>query len=281
VNILICGGGIAGLTLAWWLSRDGHHVVVAEKGKRVRGEGYMIDFFGSGWDVARRMGLIEKLGEIHYPVARLDFVREDGRTTTSLSYPDMRRRLFKGRHFNFMRGDLERVLFEAVGDTVDVRFGTSVASFEEGATSIRVKLTDGTRGSYDLVVGADGVHSSIRELALGEGEEAERFLGFYTAAFVIDDQGLSEEHAGAFRTFTVPGRQVAIYPIRGGKLATFFVHDAKLQPEGLASPAEILRAVYGGLPWVVPKLLARIPAPVESTSIGCPRSCSGTGVVGE
>ncbi len=263
MNVLISGSGIAGLTLAWWLSHDGHHVVLVERGERLRGEGYMIDFFGSGWDVAERMGLIKRLEEIHYPVLTLDFVREDGRTTTSLSYTDMRRKLFKDRHFNFMRGDLERVLFEALGDRVDVRFGSSVESVEGRPESIDVTLTDGTSGTYDLLVGADGIHSHVRHLTMDSGEEALRFLGFNTAAYVIDDPGLSEENAGAFRTLTVPGRQVAIYPIRGGKLATFFVHDAKLEPEGEVSAPGILRAVYGSLGWVVPKLLAHIPESSE------------------
>ena len=64
MKVLICGAGIAGLTLAWWLSRDGHHVLVVEKAPEPRAEGYMLDFFGSGWDVADRMGLLAKLEDI-------------------------------------------------------------------------------------------------------------------------------------------------------------------------------------------------------------------------
>ena len=52
MKVVICGAGIAGLTLGWWLARDGWDVVIIEKAAAVRDEGYMIDFMSSGWDVA-------------------------------------------------------------------------------------------------------------------------------------------------------------------------------------------------------------------------------------
>jgi 2-polyprenyl-6-methoxyphenol hydroxylase-like FAD-dependent oxidoreductase len=77
--VLIAGGGIAGLTLAFWLDRYGHEPVVVERAPGLRTAGYMLDFFGSGYDVAERMGLLPELARIHSPIPRLVSVDAAGR----------------------------------------------------------------------------------------------------------------------------------------------------------------------------------------------------------
>jgi 2-polyprenyl-6-methoxyphenol hydroxylase-like FAD-dependent oxidoreductase len=160
-----------------------------------------------------------------------------------------------------MRGDLERLLYSKIEDRVEVRLGTSVDSLEQDGAKVRVKLTDGTTRSFDVLVGADGVHSRVRELAFGAEDSFSRFLGYYTAAFIVDDRRMREGLGEAFYTLTVPGRQVAVYPVRGGRLATFFIHKAGNEL-GDSSPDTIreeLHRAYGGMGWIVPELLERCP----------------------
>jgi 2-polyprenyl-6-methoxyphenol hydroxylase-like FAD-dependent oxidoreductase len=263
MNVLISGAGIAGLTLALCLSRRGHAVEIVERAPRLRDEGYMIDFFGSGYDAAERLGLLPELSALHYPIARLAFVDGRGRERFSLSYPAMRR-LFHDRHFNFMRGELERLLHDQIAGAVPLRFGTQVESIEQDARLVRARLSDGTQVACDLLVGADGLHSRVRALLFGEEERFARFLGYRTAAFLIDeapDAGLAPD---AFYTLTRPGLQVGLYPIRGGRLATFFIHRADTPVEDTTAGAACreLREIYGSAGWIVPALLdacARAP----------------------
>lgn len=259
MNVLISGGGIAGLTLAFWLHSYGHEPLVVERSSKVRDEGYMIDFFGPGYDASEKMGLLPEIEGIHYQIPRLAFFAPSGKERFSLSYATLRRNLFGDRHFNFMRGDLERLLYSKIEDRVEVRLGTSVDSFEQDGAKVRVKLTDGTTSSFDVLVGADGVHSRVRELAFGTEESFSRSLGYYTAAYIVDDARMREGVGGAFYTLTVPGRQVAVYPISGGRLATFFIHKAEhLLPD--FSPQTVraqLHRAYGGMGWIVPELLER------------------------
>jgi 2-polyprenyl-6-methoxyphenol hydroxylase-like FAD-dependent oxidoreductase len=262
MNVLISGGGIAGLTLALCLQRRGHEPLVVERSPQLRDEGYMIDFLGAGYDASEKMNILPDLERIHYQIPRLAFVDSRGKERFSVDYATLRNSLFGGRHFNFMRGDLERLLYSKIVDHVAVRFGTEVESFEQDEAEVMVKLTDGTAGSFDLLVGADGLHSHIRELAFGEERCFSRSLGYYTAAFVVDDPGMRESLGDAFYTLTVPGRQVAIYPIRGGRLAAFFIHRASraLADFGEKSARRELREEYGGMDWIVPELLARVPS---------------------
>ncbi|MBI4278745.1 MAG: FAD-dependent monooxygenase [Armatimonadetes bacterium] len=178
MNVLICGAGIAGLAFAWCLERRGHQPLLVERAAHFRDEGYMMDFFGSGYDAAERLGLLPDLEAIHYPIGRLTFVDARGHERFSLPYAPLRRRLFSNRHFNFMRGDLERVLYDRFEGRRAIRFGTTVARFEQDQTSVQVTLSDGTVERVDLLVGADGVHSHVRALAFGGETRFARLLGY-------------------------------------------------------------------------------------------------------
>jgi len=256
MDVLISGAGIAGLTLAFFLHRHGHRPVIVKKSPALRDEGYMIDFFGPGYDVSEKMGLLPDLAKIHYQIPRLAFVDPDGRQRLSLDYIRVRK-LFGSRHFNFMRGDLERLLYSKIREWVPVRFSTMVESLEDDGTRVCVTFNDRSTGAFDLLVGADGVHSRIRALVFGEEARFSRFLGYYTAAFIVDDPARLPIPGDAFSTMTVPGRQVAVYPIRGGRLATFFVHKAQrvIDDFSRTSMEKELRTVYGDLDSIVPSLL--------------------------
>jgi 2-polyprenyl-6-methoxyphenol hydroxylase-like FAD-dependent oxidoreductase len=264
MRVLICGAGIAGLTLAWCLEKKGHRPLVVERAPELRDEGYMLDFFGSGYDASAKMGLLPDLEHIHYPIAGLKFVDERGYERLNLPYPMLRKRLFQDRHFNFMRGDLEGVLFHKIAGNTEVRFGTTVDAFESTATGLNVRLSDGSTHDVNLLVGADGVHSKVRRLAFGEEPQFARFVGCYTAAFIIVRHPQAFGVTDAFVTLTVPGRQVAVYPIRGGALAAFFVHRSARRGDVFSRQAILdeLRDAYGHMRWLVPELLdeaARVP----------------------
>lgn len=259
MRVLICGAGIAGLTLAWCLERRGHEPLVVERAPRLRDEGYMIDFFGSGCDAAERLGLLPDLASIHYPIDRLAFVDDTGRERFSVAYLPLRKRLFADRHFNFLRGELEHVLYRRFERRDTIRFGTTVASFEHADGAVHVGLSDGTDIAADLLVGADGVHSHVRQLAFGDAQQFVRPLGYEMAAFILDDPPASAPR-DRFVTLTRPKRQVTIYPVRGDRTATFFLHASGRTADRVPSsesPYQALRRIYGDLNWVVPDLLDR------------------------
>ena len=154
---------------------------MVERDKAVRGEGYMMDFFGSGWDVADRMGLVPQLRAIRYPIDHSAIRRSSG---GSPSVPiDRVRRALDGKYVYLRRSDLERILYErAVGGLC----ASGITALQETANAVRATFVDGTAAEFALVFGADGVHSGVRRLVFGETRQFERFLGAYVAAYHLD-----------------------------------------------------------------------------------------------
>lgn len=262
MRVVIVGAGIAGLSLALALRARGHESVVLEKSPHLRDEGYMLDFFGPGYDAAEKLGLIEDLERIHYPIARLAFLNRTGHERFSLPYRSLRLRLFRNRHFNLTRGALERVLYDRIAGVVEVRFATTVLSLDDARNRVRVMLSDGSTLEPDLLVGADGIHSAVRSLAFGPEEQFARRLGFQAAAYVVPHR---IEGAGdkVLSTLSNPGRQVAVYPIRGGRTAAFFVHRASPSEDRLLSARSELDEAFRGMGWIVPLLLDAAPDPPD------------------
>ncbi len=252
-RVLVCGAGIAGLTLAWWLDRDGWDVLVVERAAGLRDEGYMIDFLGTGYDVAERMGLLPRLEAVDYDIPRILNVDNDGETVSRIDY-ELFERLTDGRLLTLMRGDLERALYESLSDDVEIRYQCTVDEVTQDARGVDVGLSDGASERVALLVGADGVHSRVRELVFGPEEEYLRYLGYHTAAYLFEDDSFRRDLRGDFKNVTVPNRTAGFYPIRDGRIATWFAHRSptKALPE---SPCDELRARFGDLSWLVPDAL--------------------------
>lgn len=253
-NVLISGAGISGLTLAYWLNKHGFSPTVIEKRPNLNERGYMIDFYGSGYDVAEKMGLIDKLREksSHYPVRKLEFVDNNGKARATLDV-DKFRELLAYRYFPLMRGDLEAVIYESMKDDVPLRFSSSVASLDPGENGVTVEFEDGKSESYDLVIGAGGIHSNVRRLMWGDESQFKRFLGFYVACSVIDNFLDTQE---AFYGHFEPKVQATVYSIGHGKLATFFAFRSDaLNIRDRADQMEVLKKRFGHLGWIVPELV--------------------------
>jgi 2-polyprenyl-6-methoxyphenol hydroxylase-like FAD-dependent oxidoreductase len=252
-RFLVCGGGIAGLTCAIELKRRGFEPLVIEREPGLRREGYMMDFFGTGWDVASRMGLIEALRAFRYPIDWLEFVRSDGTPYVHMPIERMRRAL-DNKYVYLRRQDLESVLAESAREAgVAIRYGTSLAAIEQRSDRVHATFSSGT-DDFAAVIGADGVHSRVRELVFGPERQFARFLGLMVAAFHVPRGNLPVGHV--VKLYEEPDGMMFLYPIDESRLdATFMFRHADVHvPHG--ERMDFLRKRMRGAGWVIGDVLA-------------------------
>ncbi len=258
MKAVICGAGIAGLALAARLSQSGWQVTVVESAPALRSEGYMIDLFGSGFEAAARMGLLPHLRSVQYEFGGVRWLSESGRPQAHLPWRTLEG-LLDGRLMPLVRADLEQALQAHLTASVSLLFNRFVTQVLTPVGSVDVHLSSGEVERADVVVGADGIHSRLRDLTFGDGGSWFRFMGFHTAACVIDARDINQELHNEIHIVSAPGRQVALYPLRDGAVAVSFVHRAanSAPPH---SPIEALQSAYGDLGWHVPEVLRRAAA---------------------
>jgi 2-polyprenyl-6-methoxyphenol hydroxylase-like FAD-dependent oxidoreductase len=258
MKIVICGAGIAGLTLAGRMSALGGDVVLLERATGPRPQGYMIDFFGSGYDTAEAMGLLPAIKDVSYHVEEANLLDEHGRRRASVNAAQFA----GGPLLDVMRPDLEHVLREHLPPSVDLRFGTTLAAVTDHGDGVGVTLDNGEQLAADLLVGADGIHSTVRALVFGPESQFLRYLGFHTAAFMFDAPDVHAAVQGRFCLTDTVGRQMGFYALRDGRVAAFAVH----RTQDPTMPDDVRAAVrdrYQGLGWVVPEALDRCPPSAE------------------
>src|SRR5579871_4768694 len=122
MRIIVNGAGIAGPTLAYWLRKAGHEVVLVESAPRLRTGGYVIDFWGVGYDVAEKMGLLPQLQDLGYHVREVRFVDRRGRKCGGIPVHAVSH-LLAGRLTTLRRSDLAAAIYDALDGTVETIFG--------------------------------------------------------------------------------------------------------------------------------------------------------------
>jgi 2-polyprenyl-6-methoxyphenol hydroxylase-like FAD-dependent oxidoreductase len=252
-RILISGGGIAGLTLAIELKRHGFEPLVIEREPGPRREGYMMDFFGTGWDVAASMGLVDALRAVRYPIDALEFVDRNGAPYVHM--PIARLRAALDNHYVYLRRqDLERILAErARASGVQIRYGCSLAALTDSGDAVQARCDDGGEETFDLAVGADGVHSRVRDLTFGHERQFARFLGLQVTAFHVPSDGFSIGRM--VKLYEETDRVAFLYPLSERRLdATFvFRHGDMHVPH--ADRIGVLRDIYRGSGWITQDVL--------------------------
>jgi 2-polyprenyl-6-methoxyphenol hydroxylase-like FAD-dependent oxidoreductase len=247
-KILISGAGIAGLTLAVLLKEQGHDLLVVEHDEAVPTEGYMMDFFGSGWDVAERMGLTDKLRALHYPIDALQFVGELGDVYASVPISRVTDAL-GGKYVYLRRRDLVRILYERAQSLgVEVRFDTEITELEDTGKHVEVAFDYGSDGFFALVFGADGVHSGVRSLVFGEERQFARYLGAYVAAFHLADHDFPVGRAMKLHEET--DRVAAYYPLDDKRLDATYVFRHELSNVSYEDRLDFVREAYKGAGWI-------------------------------
>jgi 2-polyprenyl-6-methoxyphenol hydroxylase-like FAD-dependent oxidoreductase len=200
-TVLISGAGIAGPSLAFWLTRNGYRVIVVEIAPGIRPGGQTVDLRGAGGEVVERMGLIDQMRARALEQRGAAWVRSDGSRRAEMPVT-----AFDGNgivsKLEILRGDLVDVLYHATKDDAEYRFSTSISDVSQDDDGVEVTLADGTHLRADLVVGADGPHSAVRRLAFGPEEQFAKPIGGYNAWFSAPDRvGLD----GWYLLYQAPG----------------------------------------------------------------------------
>ncbi|MFI9505762.1 FAD-dependent monooxygenase [Nocardia sp. NPDC052566] len=195
LRILVSGGGIGGNAVALQLLRAGIRATVVERAAEPRPGGQAVDLRGPSREVAERMGLMPGIRETQLDERGIKYIDAKGRTTLR-----MPAELFEGKgavaEIEITRGDLNQVLLDLIAEEggVDYRYGEHITGLTQDDNGVDVTFASGATERFDLVIGADGLHSATRRLVFGPEEQFATYLGGYMSFFTMPTPESLEPH---------------------------------------------------------------------------------------
>lgn len=249
-SALISGAGIAGLTLAFWLTEAGWEVTVVERAKRLRSNGYPIDIRGAAVEVVDRMRLLEQITADRYRHPLMDFLTPGGRRLARLDLGEVLNDPDAG-DIEITRGALTRILYDASATRADYVFGDTITALSPTDSGVDVTFRHRGPETFDVAIGADGIHSNVRALTFGEENHFLRHLGPYVAIWDIPTAMIAP---GTGYVYSHPGRTVAIERTSGSdttRAFLTFVHPApgSVNRHDIAEIAAELRRAFAEDRW--------------------------------
>ncbi len=261
MKIIINGAGIAGQTVAYWLLRYGFEPTLVEQAPRLRTGGYVIDFWGAGFDVAEKMGLIPTLMSKGYAVEELRLVDSRGKRCGGFS-TKVFHEATNGRYFSLPRSDLAAAIYGEIASKVEVVFADSIASVAQDETGVCVEFDRAPARKFDLVIGADGLHSRVRGLIFGDQKRFEKYLGYQVAAFEVEGYQPSDELV--IVSYNCPGIHVTRFAMRDNRTMFLLVfsddRSDPRNPGGLRAQKKILHARFDDAGWECPQIMKAMGA---------------------
>ncbi|XUM23391.1 FAD-binding domain [Bradyrhizobium oligotrophicum S58] len=256
-TVLISGAGIAGPALAYWLKAAGFEPTLVERAPALRQGGYVIDFWGLGYDLAERMGLLGEINRVGYHMREMRIVNGGGQSVAGFG-AEIFSDLTAGRYVTLQRSDLSRLLFERSRGQVESIFDDTIVSLEEQADCVRVQFERERGRQFDLVIGADGLHSRTRALAFGPQSKFEKHLGYAVAAF--EARGYRPRDEDIYLMYGRPGRMLGRFTLRDDRTLFLFVFlsaTAEL-PTTMVAQKVLLHDLYRHDGWECCNILAEL-----------------------
>jgi 2-polyprenyl-6-methoxyphenol hydroxylase-like FAD-dependent oxidoreductase len=254
-EVLISGAGIAGTAAAYWLRQAGFGVTVVERAPAPRPGGQTVDLRGAGRTVVERMGLLDQIRAMRLNQRGIAWVDALGRHRAEMPV-----HAFGGRGIvsedEILRGDLAAILYEAARPGVSYLFDDTITALKEDSDGVRVIFAKAAPGRFDLVVGADGLHSVVRSLAFGTQPDAFRPLGLLNAWFTIPAEIDLDDW---YLMYNAPRGRVA--SVRPGRLPTeqkaglSVRSDQSVDRDDVDAQLDLLERHFADAGWEAPRLL--------------------------
>jgi 2-polyprenyl-6-methoxyphenol hydroxylase-like FAD-dependent oxidoreductase len=257
-QILISGGSIAGPALAHWLHQFGFRATIVERSPAPRPGGQAVDIRGIAKEVVRRMGLDAAVRAACTDTDGMSVVTRNNRRVAT-----MRSDLFDGdgiiAEIEILRGDLSEVFHEATKDNTEYLFGDRIETLNEDADGVSVRFVSGVERRFDLVIGADGLHSGVRSLVFGPESDYLRHLGHYLSFFTVPNRlGLDRWALG----YGESGRNAGIRSIHDNRDAMAFLSFRAEQLDydyrDVDAQRALVRSRFAGAAWEIPWLLTQM-----------------------
>jgi 2-polyprenyl-6-methoxyphenol hydroxylase-like FAD-dependent oxidoreductase len=256
LRVLVSGAGVAGPALALRLSEHGAAVTVVEIAPALRGGGFAVDFRGpTHTAVLERLGVLDDLRARQTHGSAMICVDEHDREIFTLPAT------FTGGELEVARRDLSRALYDRGRDRIEYLFGDTVTTLEDTGDEVRVRFRESGERAYDLVVGADGMHSTVRRIAFGPEDQFVRDLDYHIAGWSLPNTfGFDSDS----RQYNVPGRMASITPdpydpSRATAMAVFRSDGTTVGWHDQDAQKKLVAHALAGLPWHVPALLDTLP----------------------
>ncbi|GAB3891397.1 FAD-dependent monooxygenase [Kibdelosporangium lantanae] len=258
IRVLVTGASIAGPALAHWLRRRGAEVTVVERAPGLRPGGQAVDARGVTKEVIRRMGLDAAIRAACTETAGAYTVDANGKVLETFNADDHGGDGFIS-DIEILRGDLSQVLYDDTRDGVEYVFGDRIAELTQDADGVDVTFESGDRRRFDLVVGADGLHSSLRAMVFGPHEQFVRHLGHVLAFYSVPNEfGLDRW----LMEYQESGRSTALRPIRDATRAmamfSFTADGHDVDYRDVDAQKRLLRERMAGFGWLTQDILKHL-----------------------
>jgi 2-polyprenyl-6-methoxyphenol hydroxylase-like FAD-dependent oxidoreductase len=257
MRVLISGAGIAGLTAAYWLQRYGFTVTIVERASSLVTGGYKIDVRGTALQVLTRTGVHNAVVAASTDMQGAVLVDRDGKVINQMTGNEFGHRA--GEDLEIVRGTLCQILKDNISN-VEFVFDDSIRTISQDSDRVQVEFSKNSPREFDLVIGADGLHSNVRGIVFGDEARFVRELGLNLCVFSVPNY-LNLDRMEM--QYTELGRVAAIWSSRGDTTVRacfgFTAPSTKIDLHDKAQQQQTLKNVYQGIGWEIPRLLEMMP----------------------